>query len=271
MKLMGGIFTLILFFDPMMLNSLRMIRKNPDQVDTKYMVTSHCNLCEGKEAVFLTFDDGPITVEHAKKLAELKVHATYFWLGKNLNTSKESWNQIRELGHAIGSHTWSHHHLSEKPELAEKDATYVKKEILDSKALIEEKTGSPVTLLRMPYGDPVPSGSLAQSIKQNYQRVIQWDIATDDWKGSTNLEINQQIKKQWKSGQHGHIILMHEWSKAGSVNQVEKTVKYIRELCPKCEFLNIEEGCGCDSHKMSSFKVEVSEAALQDRSEPPTI
>lgn len=236
------------------------------------LVFSNCE-CPHTPKVFLTFDDGPngaSTLKHARKLAELKVHATYFWLGEQLSSKQanhEDWHEIRRLGHAIGSHGWSHYDLGKhqrglKQHLAETNnhssillqdqdlgstswCGSCDKEVLESKALIESKTGSPVKLFRYPYGNVAPAYSpMGNLVKNNYQRVIQSDIDGGDASHMSSLPaVLESIDRQWKAGNHGHIILLHESSRASS--DLEEIVKHIRRKCPLCQFLNIEEGCSC--------------------------
>ncbi|MDS0528596.1 polysaccharide deacetylase [Clostridium sp. SHJSY1] len=69
---------------------------------------------DGKKVVYLTFDDGPSTTNTPKVLDTLKangVKATFFIMGKQINTSEESRKILKRTvkeGHAIGNHTYGH-------------------------------------------------------------------------------------------------------------------------------------------------------------------
>ena len=64
-------------------------------------------------SVCLTFDDGPggrLTLAVLDILAEYKVKATFFLLGKNITGREEIVRQIAEQGHQICSHGYDHVH-----------------------------------------------------------------------------------------------------------------------------------------------------------------
>lgn len=71
-------------------------------------------IADGKKIAFLTFDDGPSTTVTPQILDTLNrygVKATFFLIGKMIETSQESRNVVKEIyenGHAIGNHTYSH-------------------------------------------------------------------------------------------------------------------------------------------------------------------
>src|SRR5258708_33710072 len=63
----------------------------------------------------LTFDDGPNpawTPRLLDLLAEHKVHATFFMVGKFVKAEPALARRVAEGGHLIGNHTWSHPDLS---------------------------------------------------------------------------------------------------------------------------------------------------------------
>ena len=64
-----------------------------------------------RETVYLTFDDGPtpgVTEWVLKTLAGYGVRATFFCLGKNVEQHPELYRAIREAGHRVGNHSYSH-------------------------------------------------------------------------------------------------------------------------------------------------------------------
>lgn len=95
-----------------------------------------------KEAVYLTFDDGPTetTLWVLDFLKQENIKATFFCVGNNLLRNPEIKDRILNEGHALGSHTMSH-------ERATNTKTSKYKESVDS-AL--ELSGS--NLFRPPYG-----------------------------------------------------------------------------------------------------------------------
>ena len=123
-------------------------------------VADYAASSERDTTVCLTFDDGLESVySHAfPAMEEHGCKATIFcvagYLGKKtswdvFNTHHMNKMQIQHLsdcGHEIGSHSLSHANL---PYLCERDLAA---ELTDSKALLEDITGRPVTSLSFPHG-----------------------------------------------------------------------------------------------------------------------
>ena len=69
---------------------------------------------DGKKVVYLTFDDGPSTTNTPQILDVLdkySVKATFFVLGKSLESSEDSKQILKDIatnGHAIANHSYSH-------------------------------------------------------------------------------------------------------------------------------------------------------------------
>lgn len=64
-----------------------------------------------REAVFLTFDDGPtpeVTPWVLDVLATYGVKATFFCLGRNVDRHPDLFRAILEGGHRVGNHSYSH-------------------------------------------------------------------------------------------------------------------------------------------------------------------
>lgn len=68
-------------------------------------------ICRVGEAVYLTFDDGPIpevTPKVLKILDEYNVKATFFMVGENIDKHPDIFAQVVKAGHTIGNHTYNH-------------------------------------------------------------------------------------------------------------------------------------------------------------------
>nr|MDQ3102034.1 polysaccharide deacetylase family protein [Bacteroidota bacterium] len=62
-------------------------------------------------AVFLTFDDGPIadvTPWVLDTLARSDARSTFFCIGRNVEREPEIFKRLKDEGHAIGNHTYEH-------------------------------------------------------------------------------------------------------------------------------------------------------------------
>lgn len=70
-----------------------------------------CSVRTTQKKIALTYDDGP-NPEHTPllltKLAEFRVPATFFLIGRNLKAHPEIGRRIVREGHEIGNHTYNH-------------------------------------------------------------------------------------------------------------------------------------------------------------------
>ena len=153
------------------------------------------------QAVYLTFDDGPIpevTPAVLDILAKYGVKATFFMVGENIEKHPEVYEQVVKAGHSIGNHTYNHL----------KGWKYSTKEYL---ANVEK---SPITnhqlpitnLFRPPYG----KATLCQrrALTRLGYRIIFWDILTRDYEASRTPE--QMLAQIQKETRPGSIINFHD-------------------------------------------------------------
>lgn len=66
---------------------------------------------EAEKTVYLTFDDGPsdrVTPKILDVLAEEKVKATFFIIGKNVETRKNIIKREFDEGHTVAVHSYTH-------------------------------------------------------------------------------------------------------------------------------------------------------------------
>lgn len=99
-------------------------------------------------APFLAFDDGPLetTGPILDILAEHGVKAAFFVVGERIEGNEELLRRMRDEGHEIGNHTWSHQRLTEL------DDVEIADEIARCQAEISRSTGDvAVTSLRPPF------------------------------------------------------------------------------------------------------------------------
>ncbi len=73
-----------------------------------------CSVSTQERKIALTFDDGPnsdYTPLLLTKLAEHRVPATFFLIGRNLKKHPEIGRRIVQEGHEVGNHTYHHRML----------------------------------------------------------------------------------------------------------------------------------------------------------------
>lgn len=152
------------------------------------------------KAIALTFDDGPWPTTTRQILDILKknnIKATFFWVGRYLQTYPELGKQVAAAGHAIGNHTWNHQYIKYNEDGAAR-------EIDRTSSLIEELTGVKTSMFRPP-GGILNNGLAAYAQKKNYA-VIMWSADSLDWRTATQ-SLMDNVMRQANSG---GIVLMHD-------------------------------------------------------------
>lgn len=152
--------------------------------------------CERKFAA-LTIDDGPYPGSTEKLLAVLSRHnikATFFILGENAVEYPELLDKIKEGGHEIASHSFTHRHLN-KLSVEECRQEFQKAEAALGK----------VELFRPP-GGLYNENVLQEAAKYDY-RVVLWSIDTLDWQ---KPPCGQVVDKVMSNIKPGSIILLHD-------------------------------------------------------------
>lgn len=111
-----------------------------------------------ENAIIITFDDGfrtvydyafPIMKEFGFK-GIVCVYPAFIGSGKAMN-----WNQLQNLineGWSVESHSMTHANLSTKVDQPEIEKTFLEKEIINSRQIIEKKLGNKVKFMVWPYG-----------------------------------------------------------------------------------------------------------------------
>ncbi|HPE98144.1 MAG TPA: polysaccharide deacetylase family protein [Chitinophagales bacterium] len=152
------------------------------------------------DAIFLTFDDGPVpgvTDKVLDMLAASEVKATFFCIGHNVQKHPELYRRILDEGHAVGNHTF--HHLNG---WRSNDETYLE-DVEKCADLVSSR------LFRPPYGRI--GYRQMQLLKQQY-RIIMWDILSGDF---DELLTADDCANNVLSGMRGgSIIVWHDSEKA---------------------------------------------------------
>ncbi|MEG4805218.1 polysaccharide deacetylase family protein [Microcoleus sp. ARI1-B5] len=188
-------------FSEQAIGSLEAIRFQsglPSQV--KGTMLRQAKLDSRHKAIALTFDDGPWPTTTRQILDILKknnIKATFFWVGRYLQTYPELGKQVAASGHAIGNHTWNHQYIKYNEDGAAR-------EIDRTSSLIEELTGVKTSMFRPP-GGILNNGLAAYAQKKNYA-VIMWSADSLDWRTATQ-SLMDNVMRQANSG---GIVLMHD-------------------------------------------------------------
>jgi peptidoglycan-N-acetylglucosamine deacetylase len=194
------------------------------------LANGHRDLLE----VALTFDDGPLPPYTGQVLDVLErygVPATFFCVGLNVSAFPEEVARIREQGHTLGNHTWSHPFL---PELSRRQLV-AQLEHTDS-AIMSASGGARPTLFRPPYGSRTPE--VAGWLGELDSTVVLWDVDVSDWSMPGAGVIADMTLAQTKPGS---VILMHDGG--GDRSQTVAALPAIIEgvLARGLRFVRVEE------------------------------
>ncbi|MFJ9606885.1 polysaccharide deacetylase family protein [Kitasatospora sp. NPDC101176] len=157
----------------------------------------------GRREVALTFDDGPLppyTDRILDVLERYRVPATFFCVGMNAGAHPDLLVRMREQGHLIGNHTWSHPFL---PELTR--AQLVEQLERTDEAIATASGGPAPTLFRPPYGARTPE--VLGWLEETFARIALWDVAPDDWTMPGAEAISALVLEQARPGS---IVLLHD-------------------------------------------------------------
>ena len=163
-----------------------------------YDMWSRGNNCY-ENRVAITFDDGPRSDTTEKLLDGLKergVKATFFLIGESAEKNPEIVKRMKDEGHLIGSHTYSHVQLTNLTEAKAKE------EISKANSIIEGITGEDPRYIRPPYGSY--SDKLLMSVNMT---PMLWTVDPNDWNTTNTAQI---VKKVVSDVRCGDIILLHD-------------------------------------------------------------
>lgn len=154
-----------------------------------------------EKVVALTFDDGPHPAGGQyvlDTLAAEQVHATFFLMGRDLETYPDLGRKIAAAGHEIGNHTYNHQRM-----VGVLPST-VAKEVEDTDARIRATGYQGDIHFRPPNGKKL--FALPHYLSTHNRKTIMWDVEPD----STGTPAAQQIERETlEQAKPGSIILLH--------------------------------------------------------------
>ena len=155
-----------------------------------------------EKAIALTYDDGPnppYTEELLDVLAEFNAKATFFVIGKNVKQYPETIRLIREQGHEIGNHSYSH------SKMVFKTPAFVKSEIEKTDQLLYELGVEKEINFRAPFGFKLVI--LPYILAKMQKKNIMWNVDPKDYALSDSNKIRNYILNLIKPGS---IVLLHD-------------------------------------------------------------
>jgi len=178
-----------------------------------------------EKVVALTFDDGPVephTGQILDLLQDRGVKATFFVVGLNATRFPEVLLRIRDEGHAIGSHTWSHALLSPLT------PTWRVAEVRHGADVIEALTGERPPLFRPPGGDMGESMELQGICRRLECLTVMWSVASMDHEDDSDPEAI--VERVLGLVEPGGIVLLHDGDGIKTDPRRDATVRALADI-----------------------------------------
>ncbi len=172
-----------------------------------------------KNAIYLTFDDGPhpqITSFVLDELAKYNAKATFFCIGKNVVENPAVFKRILDDGHAIGNHTYDH-----LDGWKTRNAAYLQN-ILKAKNYIDSD------LFRPPYGRITRNQRKYLTAQHQATKIIMWSVLSGDF--DKNITPRQCCENVLKNAESGSVVVFHDSEKA------DVRLRYALPIVLKCFF-----------------------------------
>ncbi len=187
-------------------------------------------------AIYLTFDDGPIpevTPWVLDLLAKYDARATFFCIGENVEKHPDIFKRIQDEGHCIGNHTYNHFNgwKTSKEEYVENTlkAERTMNETLQVKSSSTNTEHQSINykLFRPPYGKI--KNSQARALKNKGYKIVIWDVISGDY--NPDLSEESCFENVTKNTTSGSTIVLHDSIKASKNLKaiLPKVLKYYKE------------------------------------------
>lgn len=180
--------------------------------------------------IALTFDDGPhpgYTERLLNILAENHVAATFFVVGSQVENHPDLTRAISWAGHEVADHSYNHPNLTRLP-LFE-----AKRELNDTRDLIERTINKPALYFRPPGGRY--NRRILEMAAQDGYRMILWNVFPQDHTRPAPEKIYQRVMS---AAADGGVVLLH----SGVDETIQILPKLIADLRARgFQFLTISE------------------------------
>jgi peptidoglycan/xylan/chitin deacetylase (PgdA/CDA1 family) len=174
--------------------------------------------------IALTFDDGPRALSTLLILDVLRsfdVPATFFLVGKNIESHIPVARDIARAGHEIGNHTYSHSNLSL---LTNKQ---IRDEINRTDELLRNIPGVEPRLLRPPFG--LFTKRVLDIVERLGYKTVVGDVYPRDPHHPGKKKIVERVLDRTEPGS---IIILHDGGNTRNVDR-SQTVEALKEIIPQ--------------------------------------
>jgi peptidoglycan/xylan/chitin deacetylase (PgdA/CDA1 family) len=152
--------------------------------------------------IALTYDDGPNdphTLRLLEVLAAHGVQATFFLIGRYVESRPDIVRRIVDAGHHLGNHTYSH------PNLIFRSTAETRVEIEKCNHAIDAAAGIRAKFFRPPFGGRLPRTlRVARALQLE---PVMWNVTGWDWNAPPAATIVAKVMKQIRGGD---VVLLHD-------------------------------------------------------------
>lgn len=195
------------------------------------------------DEIALTFDDGPndgYTERMLDLLARHEVRATFFVIGRYAREQASLVRRIREAGHVVGNHTWTH------PQLLFRSPARTREELAATNAALEDILGEKIRYFRPPYGARRPA-VLRMARAMGLVPVL-WNVTGYDWKPIPAEGLLRNLENGiWRNQRRGtgSNLLLHDGGPDGIGEDRSRTLTATKALLEawrgKVRFVTVEQ------------------------------
>jgi len=177
------------------------------QIASNFHLPTYCKAVHlEKKEIAITFDDGVLNPIQSNLVLDIlkqyKIPATFFCIGKNLN-SEAQLQVLKRMdieGHLIGNHSFSHANLFDFF-----SSKRVIQEILDTDKIIQQQLNKRPLFFRPPYGITTPN--IAKAVRQLEHKTIGWSLRSLDTVIKDEKRLLKRVQKKLKKGD---VLLFHD-------------------------------------------------------------
>ena len=157
----------------------------------------------GSNRLCLTFDDGPspgFTDQVLEILVAARVPAAFFVIGVNVRRNPDLLRQVHAAGHAIGNHSYDHHHFGMM-----RGRRYWIDQLRRTDDAVAEITGQRPVLFRPPMGFKTPL--IMSAMRHCGHRLVTWSVRGLDGVATSPERLCQRITARTRPGD---ILTLHD-------------------------------------------------------------